>query len=1348
LSSAIHLVDFLDASLIEAPDRRHVELQSIVLGLRGETAIFQHPPSIIRFPLMKIPESGATLSFACGIKETAWIRLSAPITFEIAVSGSDGRTAPVFSLCLEPATTAEECRWRDAQIDLNAWAGTEIRIEFRTIASGSGVEYGWSVWADPVLEFLMNSDGLLGRAAPPIPKSRRPGPSILLVTCDALRRDHLGCYGGTKVKTPNLDRLAREGVLFKNARAQSDATLASHVSLLTSRLPHETRVVSEWGSYPGHLPDWATVCAGEGLTTLLAPSEWEFSEAGMGVHFGTVIPCLGVPAQTSEVTRRRFVRHMESAGDDPFFAWVQFFEPHPPLMPQQFFLGAMGRELPDPAISRGEEVVRGIHGIETSLELDSVFADLDAGITPFGFLSRLEETVRSLRGESRSGPDLAHHLKALPDAARLGLPLFQFAQWLEDQIAGWRGQSGKVPAALLSWLREIRETMRGAERDLSPWLDQVRNIDYCEFLYAASVKSVDIQLGQLMDWLARSGRLDTTWIVFTAPHGEMLGVPGMTFEHHLPLEEVLNVPLIIRPPDSCRWRRGLRWEPTTDLLDVAPTVLDAAGFNTPGSFRGRKLGRFLTEEEEPARHLSIAHSMQGRFAVIQDLDKKLVRCEFGAGDHWPPAKKITGKGACLLIGEHGTFDETTDRSADFPDEANQLGESLSVLIPSGAGVSPPLSPAGFRPMIAESGDGGDRSTAVDWLRVKEHSLLLKQAQRLTKGMIRTQNRVGQLATALAALRSEIDRLYASRRWRFANAFRLARRKAVTYDPIEKMFSRLASRLEEMDELLLKMRTQSVVIPGARDEKDQYQSWLDFRFDARQRRDPQVRLGSDPAIRFGVVVHSECSDSRVEALTKTIASVELSDWGDFVGWFAGEGDVGAGSLPERWSEGVPEPGSGREQDVTHWIFLRSGDEVEKDALRELAASLYLSRAEFVYADEDVVLEAGGYEDPYLKPDWSPELLESIPYPGRAAAFSRALVGASGKSIPDLTWRDAYHLALLCLERRSQVAHVREVLFHLSSVTGMDEKVGAALNRDALFDSLRRRDDPAEVSTTNYSNVFRVHRPIIRAEKVVIVIPTRDRVTLLRNCIRSIDANTAYPNFEIIVVDNDSKEEATHRYFEACGKRILRVPGPFNYSALNNAGAEASDAPWILFLNNDTEMRDPGWLDAILEQGQRPEIGVVGARLLYPEGTIQHSGVVLNIQGRPAHGFAHRSPDDPVSRGALAGTRNYSAVTGACLFTRRSVFEEVGGFDEAELPVSFNDTDYCMKARNLGYRIVVTPYPLILHHESASRVHRDSPGEVLVIEDRIRSLLGGGSDPYYHPLLDHQAASFTIRYDARA
>jgi GT2 family glycosyltransferase len=288
--------------------------------------------------------------------------------------------------------------------------------------------------------------------------------------------------------------------------------------------------------------------------------------------------------------------------------------------------------------------------------------------------------------------------------------------------------------------------------------------------------------------------------------------------------------------------------------------------------------------------------------------------------------------------------------------------------------------------------------------------------------------------------------------------------------------------------------------------------------------------------------------------------------------------------------------------------------------------------------------------------------------------------------------------------------------------------------ALAAALARRGyDGGSVETVSDVGRYRVHFPLPGRPKVTVVIPTRDRVDLLRRCIDSIVGRSTYDHYEIVVVDNRTTDPGTLGYLASAPWRVIRYPLPFNYARITNLAAVLVETDALLFLNNDTEVISPGWIEAMLEHAMRPEVGAVGARLLFGDGTPQHEGITVGTWGDWANNVDHRGY---FHRGEMV--RNTSAVTGACCMIRPSVYHHVGGADPS-LRVAYNDVDLCLRLRSAGYEIVYTPYAELYHHEGSTRRdyqhHEDAPR----FRDRWdpRAVL----DPYYSPVFS-DAVPFRI------
>ena len=405
----------------------------------------------------------------------------------------------------------------------------------------------------------------------------------------------------------------------------------------------------------------------------------------------------------------------------------------------------------------------------------------------------------------------------------------------------------------------------------------------------------------------------------------------------------------------------------------------------------------------------------------------------------------------------------------------------------------------------------------------------------------------------------------------------------------------------------------------------------------------------------------------------------------------------------------------------------GDVWAPDAVALLSEAL--TPQGVVYADEDRLAPDGGHHSPRLKPGYSPEFLLSSSYVGRPLAIGGGLTGA-------LTHLDApgpaeleHACALAACEAAATVNHVPEVLCHRSA----DEKPPRDVGH--VQTALNRRNEGASVALGPTPGTFRVRRPWDAGVGVSILIPFRDEPRLLRTCVDSVTATTRAERVELVLIDNGSSDPETmtlvDRLESRADVRVLRDARPFNWAGLNNAGAGVASGHVLVFLNNDIEALRPGWLSALCAQAQRADVGAVGARLLYPDRRLQHCGLVVGLTGAAGHPLAGLPEEATGYLHMAVLARECSAVTGACLATRRDVFDRLGGFDET-LGVDLNDVDFCLRAGAEGLRTLYEPAAELVHHESPSRGTAGGVGDIVHFVDRWKDYISEG-DRYFNPHL---------------
>ncbi|MCD4652687.1 glycosyltransferase family 2 protein, partial [bacterium] len=439
------------------------------------------------------------------------------------------------------------------------------------------------------------------------------------------------------------------------------------------------------------------------------------------------------------------------------------------------------------------------------------------------------------------------------------------------------------------------------------------------------------------------------------------------------------------------------------------------------------------------------------------------------------------------------------------------------------------------------------------------------------------------------------------------------------------------------------------------------------------------------------------------------------------------------------------------------LLDHDDLLDPDALMEIARQLDVTPdADYIYSDENKISNDGTeYSQPYYKPDFDPDLLLCNNYLNHFSVIRKTLFDKIGGYREGFDGSQDYDLYLRVTENAREIAHVAKILYHWRMVpesTAVDPAAKGGLYRDSSFrvleSAIERRNLNAVVEKGLSPGTYRVRYHVEPEHRVSIIIPTRNAVELVEHCVSTIEKYTLYPDYEIIVVDNGSDDRLTLEYLDQKTKeskrfKCLKFDRRFNFSEINNYAVKNTDAPYLLFLNNDIEITDDGWLTAMLEHAQRSEIGAVGAKLLYPDGRIQHAGVILGQGGIAGHPFKEMPEYNGVYFGHSNLVKNYSAVTAACLLTRRDVFQEAGGFNE-ELAVSFGDIDFCMEIRRLGYRIVYTPYARIIHHESVSRLDDNDASRRPRFQSEITYMISKwGNVLYNDPYLNHNLS--ILKYD---
>jgi glycosyltransferase involved in cell wall biosynthesis len=422
------------------------------------------------------------------------------------------------------------------------------------------------------------------------------------------------------------------------------------------------------------------------------------------------------------------------------------------------------------------------------------------------------------------------------------------------------------------------------------------------------------------------------------------------------------------------------------------------------------------------------------------------------------------------------------------------------------------------------------------------------------------------------------------------------------------------------------------------------------------------------------------------------------------------------------------------------------------------------AGMIYSDEDKIDLSGRRYDPYFKPDWNPDLFLSHNMICHLGAYRTDLVRKLGGFREGYEGAQDYDLALRCSEQLApeQIVHIPRVLYHWRSHPGSTAQAGSEKNyallagERALNDHFARTQISAKAELLDFG-MYRARYAIPAPEPLVsLIIPTRNGMHLIKQCIESIIAKTTYKNYEILIVDNNSDDPNTLAYFASLAEdtriRIIRDERPFNYSALNNAAVKQARGEYVGLINNDIDVISPEWLEEMMGLAIQPGVGAVGARLWYPNDTLQHGGCITGVGGVAGNSHKHlpRGHFGYFARAQLIQT--LSVVTAACLVIKKSIYQEVGGLDETNLKVAFNDVDFCLRVREAGYRNIWTPYAELYHHESATRGYEDTPEKQLRFRDEVLYMQKrwGNSlknDPAYSPNLTLDREDFSYAWPPR-
>jgi GT2 family glycosyltransferase len=441
-----------------------------------------------------------------------------------------------------------------------------------------------------------------------------------------------------------------------------------------------------------------------------------------------------------------------------------------------------------------------------------------------------------------------------------------------------------------------------------------------------------------------------------------------------------------------------------------------------------------------------------------------------------------------------------------------------------------------------------------------------------------------------------------------------------------------------------------------------------------------------------------------------------------------------------------------------VLADHDDIVPANALYELARAWNEDATiDVLYSDEDKIsMDGKRHFDPHFKSDYNIDLLCSMNYVCHLFAFKKEILAVVKGQKPEFDGAQDYDFILRCFEAAQNIRHIPKILYHWrchvdSTAENPESKLYAfEAGKRAIEAHYERLGIPAHVEHSTFYGMYHTVYDWTEQPLVSILIPNKDHTDDLEKCLASIQKQN-YTNYEVIIIENNSTEAETFAYYKNVENEKIHVAyydGEFNFSKINNFGARQAKGEYYLLLNNDTEMIEEDCLAELLGYCMRPDVGAVGARLYYEDDTIQHAGVVLGFGGIAGHTFIGKSRYDIGYFGRIICAQDYSAVTAACMMTKKEVFWQVGGLTE-ELRVAFNDIDYCMKVRQAGKLIVYNPYAQLYHYESKSRGLEDTPekvarfnSEVAQFNERWGAQIEAG-DPYYNPNLTLNNSDFSIR-----
>ncbi|MEM0897172.1 MAG: sulfatase-like hydrolase/transferase [Verrucomicrobiota bacterium] len=573
---------------------------------------------------------------------------------------------------IDVAGNPEDRRWFEETLEVPPPDEPGARLALKTkVPTGDEVGFNWSGWGNPTLQ----------TAQPVQPKTKvtsKKDHHVLLITSDCLTRRYLGCYGNKEVATPHIDGLATESLVLEGALAQSTVTPGSYASMLSGLHPSRHGLVAESQSLASTVSSLPAFLQERGYHTVMAPSESDMAHrsGGFPALFTETFPCMANPAQDGGVTTRRFLRWLGERPDQPIFFWLHLFEPHPPVSPPARFQKMYYEGDPsDPTHEHRTKDLRELRGSECVLYFTTGLPWLRLGKPNPVLSSCLRETADAFVTGERVIPDLVPMLRSLGTAAMRGLTELEFSRWLSSQLPAAEGKGD--PKELVGWMEEVLPALREIEQDALSWLRDVKDFRYPVEQYKGAVSFVDSLVGEAVERLKEEEIYGQTTIILTSPHGEAIDSVMTPFEHHAPLPEVLELPLVIKPANSLgispRRVRG-----NFGSIDLTPTVCELLGFDWPYEADGISHAAALRSGSHLPERTSFALDLAGVAASATNLTHVLIKSLGG---------KALRPDTYIEAGNYLLASRTTDqievfRADDLPEEFAELAAELDVWIGS------------------------------------------------------------------------------------------------------------------------------------------------------------------------------------------------------------------------------------------------------------------------------------------------------------------------------------------------------------------------------------------------------------------------------------------------------------------------------------------------------------------------------------------------------------------------------------------------------------------------------------------------------------------------------------------